>query len=542
MTTDATKGPARPNAIALADVHFPDHHVDQDDPADQDLSAGAPDASEYWAVENVELRTVGIDIGSSTSHLMFSRVHLQRLAQALSSRFVVVGREVLWRSPVMLTPYLPDNSIDAERLGDFVAQAYAEAGLDRASVDSGAVILTGEALKRRNARAIAELFAADAGRFICASAGHHLEAVMAAHGSGAAALSRREGLTVLNVDVGGGTSKLVLVRDGEVLATAALEVGGRLLARDGRRVVRIEQAARRAAHAADVSLVLGEELSVADEGRVVAVLVDVLVDVVNGGIGGPLGRDLLVTEPFVLAFPPDVLTFSGGVAEYLYGRETAEFDDLAPGLAAGLRDAIRSGRLATPLREPEQGIRATVIGASQFSVQVSGITVGVDERALPLQNVPVLAPSIELSGEIEATDVAAAVQAAARRFGVGATQDPVAVAFRWGGDPHYRRVRALAEGVVAGLGAQLAAGGPLVVLVDGDVASSLAHVLREELQVEAPLVCLDGLVLQELDYVDVGQLIRPSYVVPVVIKSLLFTPEQDQDSSSQILLTSRRSG
>ena len=153
-------------------------------------------ADVIWAADNVELKTVGVDIGSSTSHLMFSRVHLQRLTTALSSRFVVVGREVLWRSPILLTPYkLDDNTIDVGKLSAFIDGAYKEAGLSRDDIDSGAVILTGEALKRNNAEAITHLFAGETGKFVTASAGHHLECAMAANGSGAVALSRaREGL------------------------------------------------------------------------------------------------------------------------------------------------------------------------------------------------------------------------------------------------------------------------------------------------------------------------------------------------------------
>src|SRR5712672_3885526 len=154
-----------------------------------------------WAADNVELTTVGIDIGSSTSHLMFAHVHLQRLGTALSSRFVVVNRRIIWQSPILLTPYLPDYTIDIDELSGFIGSCYQYAGIEPGDIDSGAVILTGEAIKRHNARAIAELFSEEAGRFVCASAGHHMECQLAAHGSGAVALSRGHGVTLLNVDI-----------------------------------------------------------------------------------------------------------------------------------------------------------------------------------------------------------------------------------------------------------------------------------------------------------------------------------------------------
>src|SRR5499427_10872098 len=185
-----------------------------------------------WNQENIELSTIGIDIGSSTSHLLFAKVLLQRQSQGLSSRFAVVHRQVVWRSPIMLTPFLSDGAIDAGKLGAFIADCYREAGFARDDVDSGAVILTGEAIKRRNARAIDELFAAEAGKFVCATAGHRLESRLAAHGSGAVQLSKERGQCLLHVDIGGGTTKLALIDKGVIVSEAAVAVGGRLLATD----------------------------------------------------------------------------------------------------------------------------------------------------------------------------------------------------------------------------------------------------------------------------------------------------------------------
>ena len=199
----------------MHDLEFEHVHVD-------DAAETREIREAIWAADNVELTTVGIDIGSSTSHLMFARVHLSRLATGLSSRFVVVERKILWQSPILLTPYLPDFTIDTAKLAAFIAQSYAAAGLERAKVDSGAVILTGEALKRKNARAIADLFAEEGGKFVCASAGHHMECQMAAHGSGAVKISASKAKTVLNVDIGGGTTKFALIRNGELIASAAI--------------------------------------------------------------------------------------------------------------------------------------------------------------------------------------------------------------------------------------------------------------------------------------------------------------------------------
>ena len=214
-----------------------------------------------WATDNVELMTVGIDIGSSTSHLMFSRVHLQRLGSALSSRFVVISRKVLWQSPIMLTPYLPDYTIDTDLLAEFFGGCYHYANVDPDDIDSGAVILTGEAIKRHNARAIAELFSEVSGKFVCASAGHHMECQMAAHGSGAVAMSKARGDTVLNIDIGGGTTKLALIEKGQILATIAIAIGGRLIVEEADKgMTRIEEPAQEIARSLDIALTLGQPM------------------------------------------------------------------------------------------------------------------------------------------------------------------------------------------------------------------------------------------------------------------------------------------
>lgn len=512
------RGPVSADAIRFLDHHHAEGH-DAHETRD-------PDAVDelLWRKDNVELTTVGIDIGSATSHLMFARVHLHRLTQSLSSRFVVVRREVLHHSDILLTPFLDDGSIDAAALGVFVRAAYDAAKLAPRDVDSGAVLLTGEAIKRRNAQAIAALFAAEGGRLVCASAGHHMEAVLAAHGSGATALSRREGSTLLNVDVGGGTTKLALIRAGEVCATAALAVGGRLLVRDRvGTVLRLDGPAVSAAEAAVLRIALGAQAGSGSVERLVTVLADAVVSTIRQQPDA-LARALHLTEPLPAFGRLDGITFSGGVSEYLYGRTDFDYGDIARPLAEHLRAAIADARLRAPLRQPAEGLRATVIGASQFSVQASGNTVHLSPgAALPLRDVPVLVPDLDLGEAVSPADVAAAVRRSLAR--VEDTAPPaVALALRWQGDPLYARLRALAEGLAQGVAASPAGTGSaaLVLLADGDVGRLLGRILEQELNFRRPLICLDDLTLHELDFVDIGAVIQPAGVVPVVIKSLLF--------------------
>jgi len=500
----------------MHDLEFEHLHVSPDDVAVNEVA---------WTADNVELTTVGIDIGSSTSHLMFARVHLQRLSTALSSRFVVVERKILWQSPILLTPYRSDYTIDVDELAGLVGGCYAYAGIEREAVDSGAVILTGEALKRRNARAIADLFSEEAGKFVCASAGHHMECQMAAHGSGAVALSRGHNATLLNVDIGGGTTKFALIENGRILATCAIAVGGRLIVEEDV-LARIEQPAYKIAEAAGIELALGAPLAPSDRRRIAARMARMIMGLIDLRQGGELARSLLVTEPWPAELANrgiDAITFSGGVSEYLYKREARRFGDLGFDLAEELRHALAHRRDLPPVWDPGQGIRATVIGAAQFSVQISGNTILIaDPGKLPLQNLPVLACDFRLQGEIAPEAISLAVRAALARADFEEGESPVALAFPWRGDPSHERLHAVAKGICAALPRTLREKAPLVLLIDGDVGKSLGRIILHEIAPAADLIALDAVQLKEFDYVDIGNVIELTNVVPVIIKSLLF--------------------
>ena len=194
---------------------------------------------------HTHLTSVGIDIGSSTSHLMFSQL-LIGYPSVLQRKPIVLERNVIARSPILLTPFSGDWNIEAEPLRELVDGTFQGAGLTREDIDTGAVIITGEAARRDNAQKIAELFSDETGRFVCATAGPTLETIMAAHGSGAVQQSREQGLILLNIDVGGGTTKISLIDNGKIRATTALNIGARLLAYDGAHaIVRLETGGRR---------------------------------------------------------------------------------------------------------------------------------------------------------------------------------------------------------------------------------------------------------------------------------------------------------
>jgi ethanolamine utilization protein EutA len=211
------------------------------------------------------------------------------------------------------------------------------------------------------------------------------------------------------------------------------------------------------------------------------------------------------------------------VAEYIYGRERGQFGDLGRDLAHEIRNALSERRVPAAVWDPGQGIRATVIGAAQFSVQTSGNTILItDPNSLPLHNLPVLSCPFDLAYEIRPENVTAAVRAALAQSDRADGDGPIVLAFPWHGDPLHARLHAVAQGIGAAVPKTIAAGHPLVLLIDGDVGKSLGRVIHYETAPGANVVAIDGVQLKQFDYVDIGSVIDVSNVVIVIIKSLLF--------------------
>ncbi len=493
-----------------------------------------------WERDRLEFKSVGIDIGSSTSHLMFSRLVLRRMGNALSSRFVVVSREVLWKSEVLLTPYLDQYRIDVRQLADFIDLAYQTAGFNPEEIDTGAVIITGEASRKENAAALTNLFSRQAGKFVCATAGPNLEALMAAYGSGAVRLSLEGNgdQTVMAVDVGGGTAKIAIVQAGVVRETAAINIGGRLIAWDeASRLTRIEGAALGIAEELGLELHLGKQVSEAEKEALAARLAAILFETLARGDLSTLAKKLLITPPLTYQGEIAALMFSGGVGEYIYGEETGDYRDLGRLLGGKIRERAKQPQFPMPLVPSEERIRATVIGASQYTVQVSGSTIFVsDKTLLPLKNLKVLFPRLEDdAGGPTSQSVTKAIRDAYVRFDMEEGQEPVALAFHWSYEPCYELLMSLSQGIAAALPETMAKEMPLVLVFNADIGKTMGRLLSEELKIASPVVSFDQVHLHDFDYIDIGEMVEKVEAVPIVVKSLVFgRQEEDSDRARQL--------
>jgi ethanolamine utilization protein EutA (predicted chaperonin) len=463
---------------------------------------------------HTHLTSVGIDIGSSTSHLMFSQL-LIGYPSLHQRRPMVLDRRVIARSPILLTPFTGDWNIEAGPLKELVDATFQEAGLTRQYIDTGAVIITGEAARRDNARKIAELFSDEAGRFVCATAGPNLETIMAAHGSGAVLKSREEGLTVLNIDVGGGTTKVSVIDDGRIRGTSALNIGARLLAYDdGEVVTRLEKAGRRFLADLGCDLRIGEKVEEDLRRLLAARMAHVLFDAVSGG--KPSWDDLYVTAPMGDLPALDGILFSGGVSEYIYGREASAFGDLGPYLGEGIKKEAK--KRGFHIFDSSEGIRATVIGASQYTVQLSGETIYVPEAAnLPVRNLRVFMVRVDWESPVAGRAETAIKEALSERD-PEVRGSPFVLAFSSPPFFGYGAVQELARGINDALASLAAEDRPEALVFEQNVGRVVGGILSSKWNIP----CVDEINLSELDFIDVGEVVEGEGFVPVVVKSLAF--------------------
>ncbi|HEX7233132.1 MAG TPA: ethanolamine ammonia-lyase reactivating factor EutA [Candidatus Binatia bacterium] len=463
---------------------------------------------------HTHLTSVGIDIGSSTSHLMFSQL-LIGYPSVLQRKPIVLERNVIARSPILLTPFSGDWNIEAEPLRDLVDETFQAAGLSREEIDTGAVIITGEAARRENAQKIAELFSDQTGRFVCATAGPTLETIMAAHGSGAVLHSRDQGITLLNIDVGGGTTKISLIVNGKIRATTALNIGARLIAHDATNTItRLEKAGRRFLSDLGENLDLEQDISAGLKTRLADRMARVLFDALTTGAAP--WNELFITAALGELPPIDGVLFSGGVSEYIYARESQAFGDLGPELGAAIRREAERRRLQ--ILDAGEGIRATVIGASQYTVQLSGETIFIPESMrLPVRNLRVFVAEIDWQAPVlEKTATVVARTLGDRDPEVRGA--PFVLAFSTPPFTGYGAVQEMARGIDRAL-ENLASDDRPIALV---FVHNIGQVVGGMLSGKWNMPCIDEVSLSELDFIDIGEVVESEGFVPVVIKSLAF--------------------
>lgn len=461
--------------------------------------------------------SVGIDIGTTTTQIIFSRLMVKPQTYN-SSQGTISNRQILYRSNIHFTPLSSETEINAAKVAEIVQKEYSLAGFQPEDIDSGAVIITGETARKENAAAISEALSLASGKFVVATAGPELEAVLAGQGAGAAALSKKNTGKVINFDIGGGTTNASVFFDGQSETPFALDIGGRLIRfTDNYLIEYISPRLQPIIKDLKLPLAVGWPFQISDVHLLCLKLAEILLDYCCSGNGGAFAPSLLISPP-----PPqqsyDVIMFSGGVAEYIYNpscstssADLLKYHDIGIILGGCINELFTSSALK--ITPPAEKIRATVIGAGIYSMSISGSTVYADEEILPLRNIPV----INLPENIFAAADPAKLITEKLLLYKGSLS---ALAFSGPQSPTYQELKLIAAAIATAYSSTDPSTQPLIIVLEHDFAKALGQSLRALCSKQRKIICVDRITTQHNSYIDIGKPL--GIFLPVVIKTLAF--------------------
>jgi ethanolamine utilization protein EutA len=471
------------------------------------------------------LLSVGVDVGTTTTQIIFSRLGLTDVARpGQIPRINISSREVIYQSPIVFTPLKDYETVDADRLNEIVRREYAAANIDPKQVETGAVIITGETAKKKNADEILRALSGLAGEFVVSVAGPHVESLIAGRGAGAAQYSQLHYTSVTNVDIGGGSANSATFQSGNFVSAAAMNYGGRIL--------EVEHASGKVRHIAEpakhiladigIQLEVGSSPSLDQLRRFTDRMADMTLELVEG-TASPLAQRIYLTPPASVSGRGTVLMFSGGIGHYYFNpiqitsvADATRHDDVGPLLAESLRR--HPALSAYEVVKPSETLRATVLGASTQTVTLSGSTIWAERQILPMKNVPVIRP--ELPADLEPAAVATGISAAVRRWDVNLATDLFAIALELNRPLDYTSLTQLANGLREFSG-NMPSDRPLVIIIERDYAQALGQTVKG-LAPSRSLLVIDQVGLSEGDYIDVGTPLMDGRVVPLSVKTLIF--------------------
>lgn len=453
-----------------------------------------------------KLLSVGIDIGTSTTQLIFSKLTVKNTASSFNiPRVLITEKEIVYKSKIYFTPLLNSHTINCDGIKEIILKEYKNAGVNKEQIDTGAVIITGETARKENAKDVLDTLSGFAGDFVVATAGPDLESIISGKGAGACEYSKLNKNSVLNIDIGGGTSNFALFKNGEVIDTGCMNVGGRLLKVDENiRITYISPVLASLYKDLSLGMVLTEQRA----REITDIMAKALMQGANIEKRDGLFDHFVTNKGIACDCQIDCISFSGGVSDIIYNdghTDTFEFEDIGVMLGQSIKesDLTKKYKLVQGL----QTIRATVVGAGSHTTEISGSTITYCEDVLPLKNIPVL----KLTAEDEA-DFKNTILKKLEWF----EDENVAIAFKMIMPPSFLNIQKYARDILDCTGGQK----NIVVITENDVAKALGQSIQTF--TDKKIVCIDSVELSNGDYIDIGKPVANGIAVPVVIKTLVF--------------------
>lgn len=472
-----------------------------------------------------KILSVGIDIGTSTTQLVFSNITIENTASSFSvPRIKIVDKEIIYRSNIHFTPLIDQKKIDGNKVREIIASEYKRAGITAKDVKTGAVIITGDTARKENANEVLQNLSGFAGDFVVATAGPDLESIIAGRGAGADKVSDEENAYVVNIDIGGGTSNLALFNNGELVDTGCLDIGGRLIKIDinTKKIYYIYPKIKKLSESIGIPIEVGDVADIDKVRKIAKAMVVILEEAVSVKIRTSMYEDLLTNKGIKDGYSIEYITFSGGVADYIYNNDYSDpfkYGDMGVVLGEELVKSTLIKKLK--LKPAKETIRATVVGAGSHTTDISGSTITYTEDIFPIKNLPIL----KLSAEDEAKgfeSIEHSVREKLKWFNLENESQQVAVAIKGLRSPSFNDVQKLARALINGMAELLQKNYPVFIIVENDIAKVLGQTIHRQLNKSNNVVCIDSIKVENGDYIDIGSPLVNGKVVPVVIKTLVF--------------------